>query len=183
MTDQSHDLSIAALQGWLEQRGSTYFGDLARLYATAIERVVTQRLPEEPDSVQWLLDNLDALGHRLAKKENLKPNSLSTYLSRVRSTCINYLDWQKNPMGWSPKTKVKREVTRKGKEENGRVDESTAISSPPPAPPGRPERTLQDDINEALIALSKWPKLQAYLLPGLMKAMEDQRGANEAPKE
>jgi len=106
--NQVDDMSIAALQAWLDQRGPTYFGELARLYATAIQRVVAQRLSEEPDSVQWLLENLDALGHRLAKNENLKKNSLSTYLSRVRSTCVNYLDWQKNPMGWSPKTKVKR---------------------------------------------------------------------------
>ena len=71
MVDRTFDNTTDGLRAWLEERGPSYFGGNARLYATAVDRIASQRVANEPATVEWMLSHLDALGKRLAHREKL----------------------------------------------------------------------------------------------------------------
>ncbi|WP_147446631.1 hypothetical protein [Corallococcus sp. CA047B] len=169
--------SVAEAQDWLSRSAAVYFGDGSKVFAAAIGKLVAYRTPHEPDDVAWTLKNLDALADRLARKESLAPNSLKTYLSRARTGLESYVDWSRNPVGWVPKRRVKEKEERRDSASSSveaiarKKDRQDAVISEAPAQLG-PSASLQDEINQALVAIAKWPRLQPYLMPGLITAMD-----------
>jgi hypothetical protein len=93
---------------------------------------------------------------------------LKTYLSRARSALGAYADWSKNPVGWSPK-KSASSGAKKEKRATARVSTKEDVQDQAPLTPE--ERTLDDEISEALLAIARWPKLRPFLMKGLTEAM------------
>lgn len=167
--------SIEDVASWLEKQGEAHFGGNAKLYKSSILRLSERRVDREPDSVSWVLEHLDTLAERLAKAEHVAPNSLKTYISRARSALQAYVNWAENPVGWSPK----KSGSTGGKKEKSpskpktRGEASPIVSAVVDAPSSSPaaDRTIQDEISEALVAIAKWPRLRPFLMKGLTEAM------------
>lgn len=168
--------TVAAALQWLQKSGQTHFGSTVRNLETALKRLSDLRLSGEPEDVKWFLEHVDTLAIRLSKQGGFKSNSIRAYVARARLGAQSYSDWLESPVGWSPKDKGRASTKR----ENGRAEASA--SKPKKAPveqgpafepkPSGAVASLQDEINLALIALARWPRLQPYLLPGLLKAKE-----------
>lgn len=166
--------TVADVNEWLEKQGEAHFGSNARLFRTALTRFDSQRLPGEPDTIDWVAEKLDVLAERLAKADHLNGASLKTYISRANSALSAYEDWSKNPVGWSPKTKKQGDSERKK-----RTKPSKSEGAPSPTPTSTPTQqttpssqlTLNQEISEALVAIAKWPLLRPFLMQGLTEAM------------
>jgi hypothetical protein len=156
---------------WLDEQGATHFGSNAVLYKTALSRIVSCRLPDEPDDSEWILKHLDTLAHRLAKRASVQGGSLKAYISRARRALEAHRDWSKNPVGWSPKNG--KAPTQKRRKEAGASEAQDEIAVAPSTP--QPAAGLQEEINQALVAIARWPNLQPFLVKGLMEAMDAQR--------
>lgn len=166
--------SVDDVASWLERQGEAHFGDNAKLYKSAILRLSERRVEREPSTVSWVLENLEVLAERLAKAEHVAPNSLKTYISRARSALQAYADWSANPVGWSHKRGTSSGGGKKEKVATKvRGKASGAPPTPIPATPVAPgvERTIEDEISEALVAIARWPKLRPFLMKGLTEAM------------
>jgi hypothetical protein len=165
--------SVDEVVSWLDRQGSTHFGASAKVYRAALLRFVERRVDREPNSVEWVMQNLDTLAQRLAKAEDVAPASLKTYLSRARSALTAYEDWAANPVGWAPKKNGGAASAKKDKTPKAipkaKAPDSTVMRVPPPK--AESERTLQDEISEALVAIANWPKLRPFLMKGLTEAM------------
>lgn len=168
------DSPIDDVTTWLDRQGATHFGDNAKLYKSAIVRLAGRRVDREPNTVSWVLDNLDTLAERLAKVEDVAPNSLKTYMSRARSALQSYVDWSSNPVGWSPKKLASAGAKKEkpaGKNAKPRVDVPPGPTLVAHTHAAAVERTIEDEISEALVAIAKWPKLRPFLMKGLTEAM------------
>ena len=166
--------SLAQVLKWLDDQGSTHFGGTSRNLRTAVARFDQCRAKNEPDSAEWVLENLDTLAQRLARTDTeLKPASLRVYLSRVRTAIESYLSWTEAPVGWSPRRKMKK---LSGRSERAVV--STKMPVPVPEQrTGLAGLTLDDQISLALVAIAEWPLLRPYLMEGLARAMADAKAA------
>jgi hypothetical protein len=164
---------ISDVLEWLDRQGDTHFGSNGRLYRTAVGRFVSQQVQGEPDSAEWIAENLDVLARRLAKSDHVNSSSLRTYLSRARSALSAYEDWSQNPIGWSPKGRKSGPLTPSGRKVPEKVTKATEAALTLHAKQmSRPENTLEDEISEALRAIAHWPKLRPFLMEGLAKAMQ-----------
>src|SRR6185436_10320249 len=90
----------------------------ARLKVTALKRILTVLSGEEQLGAQDMLDQLDQLVTRLARKEGGNPETLSTYKQRAESLLKDFIDYQRDPLGFQARSaerpaKAERKVERK----------------------------------------------------------------------
>lgn len=91
----------------------------AQARKTACEAVIKMVGDEEPHTVEWVRDQLDDLMRRLVNKNSrLTSASAKTYKSRVSSAILDFLAYQRDPLGWRPKAnRTSRAEAKKSKEE------------------------------------------------------------------
>lgn len=90
----------------------------ARLKVTALKRVLSVLSHEEKLGAQEILDSLDQLVTRLARKEGGTPETLQTYKQRSESLLRDYIDYQRDPLAFQARTaerpaKAEKKVERK----------------------------------------------------------------------
>jgi len=164
--------SLATVLKWLEDQGPTHFGSTSRNLRTAVARFDQCRAKNEPDSPEWVLENLAVLAERLARTDTeLQPASLRVYMSRVRTALESFLSWSEAPVGWSPRRKLKKLSGRA--ERTGVSSKVTEVAATPERRTNTPAPTLNEQISLALMAIAEWPLLRPYLMEGLARAMAD----------
>ena len=79
-------------------------GASARLRLTSLRQMAEQVASDEPDDARWMVDNMDRLRDRWARK-NLdgKSGTARTYASRAKTTIEEYLRWAESPGTYDPK--------------------------------------------------------------------------------
>src|SRR6185436_19033507 len=101
----------------------------ARLKVTALKRILTVLSGEEQLGAQEMLDQLDQLVTRLARKEGGNPETLSTYKQRAESLLKDFIDYQRDPLGFQA-----RSAERPAKAEKKPERKKTPPASPDPTP-------------------------------------------------
>ncbi|MBL9002890.1 MAG: hypothetical protein JNJ46_01520 [Myxococcales bacterium] len=72
----------------------------ARLRISALTQIVSVLGPEEASDVSFLLSHVDDLGRRFARLKMAKPETVNTYVTRVRQTLADFLRYQTDPTGF-----------------------------------------------------------------------------------
>lgn len=90
----------------------------ARLKVAALKRILTVLSEDEQLGAQDILNTLDQLVTRLARKEGGNPETLSTYRQRAESLLKDFVDYQRDPLGFQSRTserpaKTERKPERK----------------------------------------------------------------------
>jgi hypothetical protein len=102
---QVNDPSLDDVLTWLAaQAKKADIGEAsANVRATAIRSLAEMFAEGEPNHAQAFLDNIDHLAHRWAvKHQDMKASTVQTYVSRARSTVVEYFKWRENPAGYRP---------------------------------------------------------------------------------
>lgn len=156
------DFDVDAAVAWLQSQGPRYFGTKsAGQYWTAIRRFADERLPGEPRGAAWFIDHLDPLLlSRFREKSSVGPSSIRTYASRARAGISAYAEWLSDPVNWTPHRKKAGARTR------------PTPSPETPSPSPRLPQTLEEEVSEALQALSRWPRLRPHLIRGISAAVQ-----------
>jgi hypothetical protein len=160
------DFDLGAAIVWLRSQGPRHFGaKSARQYWTAIQRFDAERLPNEPGTAMWFLEHLDAdLVPRFSRRSSVGESSVRTYASRARAGIGLYAEWLSDPAGWRPRR---------------RVSSSEPRAETPVAGLERPTRlpqSLEEEVQEALQALGRWPRLRPFLIDGISDAIKRTNG-------
>lgn len=74
----------------------------ARIRTTGLQQMAAQVAPGEPDDIEWLLENMDRLQERWARRNQGKPSTVKTYAARASATIREYLKWDKAPHDYVP---------------------------------------------------------------------------------
>jgi hypothetical protein len=160
------EITVAELREWMLTKGTVFFSTNARLYATALARFEGQIQEDEPRTIEWFGKNLEVLATRLGRDQESKvqTSSLKTYLSRARAAVQYYGDFHADPVGWDPsKTRtVRNKVERPSGNSPAVRPGSSSVSDCP--------IDLQGEINECLREMTRWPRLQSYLLQAILTA-------------
>jgi hypothetical protein len=103
----------------------------AKLKVGALKRILTVLSEDEHMGADDLLGALDQLVTRLARKEGGNPETLSTYKQRAESLLRDYIDYQRDPLGFQTRNaergpKPERKVERK------KVPAAEPVSPAPP---------------------------------------------------
>ena len=76
----------------------------ARLKITATKRILSVLSDDEKLGAVDILNQLDQLVTRLARKEGGTPDTLSTYKQRAESLLRDYVDYQRDPLGFQARS-------------------------------------------------------------------------------
>jgi hypothetical protein len=90
----------------------------AKLKIAALKRILTVLSDEEHLGAEEILSALDQLVTRLARKEGGNPETLSTYKQRAESLLRDFIDYQRDPLGFQARNaerppKTERKVERR----------------------------------------------------------------------
>jgi hypothetical protein len=103
----------------------------ARLKVTALKRILSVVSEDERLGAQEILLSLDHLVTRLARKEGGNPDTLSTYKQRAESLLRDYIDYQRDPLGFSARNAERpAKVDRKGERKKVAPPEPTEQAPP-----------------------------------------------------
>jgi len=99
---------------WAEKKSASHELEApkAKNWITATQQLTAMKTPDEPDDVEWALQNADELGRRYAIKngEN-KSDTATTYVARMKAMLAMYAEYLPNPSGFrfpSAKPRVKK---------------------------------------------------------------------------
>lgn len=107
----------------------------ARLKITATKRILSVLSDEEKLGAIEILNQLDHLVTRLARKEGGTPDTLSTYKQRAESLLRDYIDYQRDPLGFQTRN-AERPAKATAKAERKKPADARSETAPeaPPAP-------------------------------------------------
>jgi hypothetical protein len=107
----------------------------ARLKVAALKRILIVLSDEEKLGAQDILNSLDPLVTRLARREGGNPDTLATYRQRAESLLRDFIDYQRDPLGFQSRNaerpaKPDRKVERKkGPDVEPAIPPTTSTSS------------------------------------------------------
>lgn len=135
--NSSSEVSVEAAKAWIEKMGERglYQPDSARFRITALTRLTSALGSDEPTDAKWVLDNIDEMGKRYARKTSGNPETIATYVSRAKIGLVDFLQYQSNPAsfkGRSGSAKPQREKKPAAKPEPP-TQESVSLAIAPPA--------------------------------------------------
>lgn len=112
----------------------------ARLKISALRRFTSVLGEDEKLSAQALLDNLDSLLARYARKEGGGADTLSTYKQRAESLLTDFLDYQRDPLAFQARgaERSKKESERKPERRKSSAGSSSSVTAPLPEVPASP---------------------------------------------
>jgi hypothetical protein len=157
----TEDFAIDGVVSWLKAQGRDHFGaKSARQYWTAIERFSVHLDPGEPREASWFLEHLEPELRRRFEAESpeIGESSVRTYVSRARGAIQMFAEWRADPVNWSPRRR--------------RQPKEPTPGSTSAADASAGELTLEQEIMQAVNAMSRWPKLRPYLMVALSEAMK-----------
>lgn len=102
INDPNVNASPDEVFAWAERSGERGLLNptTARLKITATKRILSVLADEEKLGALEILNQLDHLVTRLARKEGGTPDTLSTYKQRAESLLRDYIDYQRDPLGF-----------------------------------------------------------------------------------
>jgi hypothetical protein len=119
-TDHDVNATPEEVFTWAERSGDRGILNptTAKLKVAALKRILTVLSDEEHLGAEEILGALDQLVTRLARKEGGNPETLSTYKQRAESLLRDFIDYQRDPLGFQARNaerppKAERKVERK----------------------------------------------------------------------
>ena len=139
-TPQTAGVRLDVVRQWLDGAGRRGFYWANTLYAmrTALEQLLSVADDAEADDPEKVLEIVEDLGNRWARREKALPATVRAYIGRSRRLLIDFLEYQRNPTAFRPKSRRKQELAA----ENGS----------PTARPRRRAATKPDSISAASAA-------------------------------
>ncbi len=131
---------------WTEAMGERglFDSNTARFKITALHKICSILGPEEPHTVEYVLENVADLARRWMIKERANPATGRTYETRCKTLLESYLAYQENPSSFKPRSRSPKEkIEQAPKDVKGtatKVASSTDQSPPPPVQPTTAER-------------------------------------------
>lgn len=100
-------LTLDDAKAWVDamsERGM-YDPNSARVRATAITRLTSVLSDDEPRIALWVLEHIDEIGQRWARKNNGNSLTTRTYVSRAKTALTDFLKYQTDPMSFKGKSR------------------------------------------------------------------------------
>jgi hypothetical protein len=116
----------------------------ARLKVAALKRILSVLSDEERLGAQEILRLLDNLVTRLARKEGGNPDTLSTYKQRAESLLRDFIDYQRDPLGFSTRNTERPAKTERKAERKKVTPPEFAVEQAPKQEPRRYAYPLSD---------------------------------------
>lgn len=147
--DLRPERTINDVISWVETQ--TKKGDLAessgRLAATGLRALAQQVAEGEPNTAQWVHDNMDLLLQRWVRRNpEMKTDTARTYGSRARTVIKEFQRWDAEPAAYRPKAARSSSRAEKKPEESAKkrpmplVTRTTpTVVQQPVAPPPQPQ--------------------------------------------
>jgi hypothetical protein len=146
ISDHNVNASPEEVFAWADRSGDrgVLNPTTARLKVTALKRILTVLSDDEQLGAEEILNTLDQLVTRLARKEGGNPDTLQTYRQRAESLLRDYIDYQRDPLGFQARNaerpaKSERSAKTDRKTERKKEPAPAATSDVPstPDPEGR----------------------------------------------
>lgn len=113
----------------------------ARLKVAALKRILSVLSEEEQLGAQDILNTLDQLVTRLARKEGGNPDTLSTYKQRAESLLRDFVDYQRDPLGFQSRSAERpAKAERKPERKKPTQAEPSGEAAPEPQAPAHNKR-------------------------------------------
>jgi hypothetical protein len=131
ITDSNVNATPDEVFAWAERSGEKGILNptTARLKITATKRILSVLADDEKLGAQEILNTLDHLVTRLARKEGGTPDTLSTYKQRAESLLRDYLDYQRDPLGFQSRN-AERPAKAERKPERKKAPEPSTEPAP-----------------------------------------------------
>lgn len=138
--DPDHvNATVDQVSAWADRAGERGLLNptTARLKVTALRRIISVLADDEVMGAQEILNNLDALVVRLARKEGGNPETLGTYKQRAESILRDFLDYHRDPLAFQNKNAERsakaatKPVEKKKKVETSETGSLSRSESPP----------------------------------------------------
>jgi hypothetical protein len=144
MRTQATSRTIDEAIEWLArmvQRG-VYSSNTGRLMKVAAESVRALLAPEEPRTLDYVLQNREQLYSRLLNRStSLSAASASTYFSRAERLMRDYQRWSEDPAGLQPRpsrARASKGIGYSRQKREGAQEEAQDFSGSDRSPPGGP---------------------------------------------
>jgi len=138
--DPDHvNATVDQVSAWADRAGERGLLNptTARLKVTALRRIISVLADDEVMGAQEIINNLDALVVRLARKEGGNPETLGTYKQRAESILRDFLDYHRDPLAFQNKNAERsakaatRPVEKKKKPETSDIGSLSRSEAPP----------------------------------------------------
>jgi hypothetical protein len=144
---------ISKVVEWAEAQADK--GDMggasSRVRVTSLRQMAEQVAADEPQTAQFVLDNIDRLRDRWATK-NLggKAGTAKTYASRAKTTIEEYIRWSEAPGKYDPRRSPSRvdRAERKPPPKVAAPVEAVAAVAPPAVAPSPQRSTIASSSGE-----------------------------------
>lgn len=96
---------------WLESMRDRGIFDAStmRNRASALTQLVAILGEDEPRGAEWLLENIDPIGHRWAVRNHARPDTAATYAGRARAALKDFLAYHEDMKRWERERHATRE--------------------------------------------------------------------------
>lgn len=165
---QHEQVTIEQVTDWVAMQGTK--GDMggasARLRVTAIQSLAACIAEDEPKNARYLLDNIEKLRERWARKNpQFKADTAHTYSSRARATLHEYFKWAEAPADYTPPRSPVKSVGDAPKKttEKKSAPKAAAHESPPTTPPPPQQNWVPSDVRSLPLGANREPF--KYVLP------------------
>jgi hypothetical protein len=140
INDPNVNASPDEVFAWAERSGDKGLLNptTARLKITATKRILSVLAEDEKFGASEILNQLDQLVTRLARKEGGTPDTLSTYKQRAESLLSDYIDYQRDPLGFQARS---AERPAKAERKPERKKPAPASETRTESPAAQPETT------------------------------------------
>lgn len=133
--------STDAVIGFLKDQATK--GDMgasvARIRETSVRQMAAQVAPGEPNDAQSVLDNIERLRERWARKNSDgKAGTAQTYASRAKTSIEEFFRWNAAPDKYDPKRAPMR-VERKAADKSPAAPSQEQMAIPAPMPVPQPQ--------------------------------------------
>lgn len=164
--------SLAALLQWLDSDG---MGVNSRFARSAFASMIDDTFDKSIDA-RTLLNSLRDMREPTMKRLNVSERTARDYEGRIRSAINAYYTHIGEPPDKAARQRRSKTEMRTTEPERDSGASNRGIAPMATVPPRA--KTMDEQIAEALVAMSKWPDLLEFLLPGIIQAK--QTGKREA---
>jgi hypothetical protein len=136
LSNQPSDVNanVDEVVAWAERSGERGILNptTARLKISALRRFVSVLGSDEQFGAQDLLNQLDSLLTRYARKEGGVPDTLSTYKQRAESLLTDFIEYHRDPLGFQARNTERPKKDAERKPERKKASAPSAPSAPEP---------------------------------------------------
>ncbi len=105
---------VADAVEWAKAMGERglYSKSSARFRASALQTLSRILADDEPQTAQWMLENLDSVVARWTTLQNANPGTARTYSSRARTALQDYMDYRNDPSSFTGRSRSAKSKSR-----------------------------------------------------------------------